>query len=141
MLLRIKLFVLFCFLGFSFLLVRLFYWQIYKGSELSIQARGQQQFGITLNAPRGEILASDGSWLAASTDAWLVYANLPDLDEDASTIADKITPLFIEDYEDDTAFLKEAGRIKELLGKRGLVWVPLKQKVGSETKKNIEALN
>ena len=122
------------------LLIRLFYWQIYKGTELSIQARGQQQSGITLSAPRGEILASDGTWLAASTEAWLVFANTRELNEDASLIADKLALLFVEDLSDKEELLKEAGRIKDLLNKKNLVWVSIKQKVDSETKEKIEGL-
>ena len=141
MLLRLKLFSLVVFFGFALLLARLFYWQIHKGNELSIQARGQHQHEITLNASRGDILASDGSWLVASVEAWLVYADLPDLNEEVTHIADKLAPLFIEDPTDDDAIFNEAGRIKELLERKGLVWVPIKHKVSTETKKKIEELN
>ncbi len=141
MLLRLKLFVLIIFVGFFLLLARLFYWQIYKGGELSTQARGQQQTGITLSAPRGDILASDGSWLAASTDVWLVYASIPELNENIDAIADKLAVFFVEDISDKEELLNEAGRVKELLGRSGTVWVPIKHKVNSETKTKIEDLN
>lgn len=140
MLLRLKLFLITILLGFSLLIARLFYWQVYKGGELSIQAREQQKAGIILSAPRGEILASDGSWLVASTDAWLVYASLPDIVEDKVTIADKLAPIFVDDLTEKSALLDEAGRIKELLSNEDLVWVPLKQRVDLETKKKIEEM-
>jgi cell division protein FtsI (penicillin-binding protein 3) len=139
MLLRLKISILLGLFAFSLLLLRLFYWQVYKGSELSIQARGQQQSGYTLSAPRGDILAADGSWLAASVEAWLVFANPSELSEDASSIADKLAGIFVEESEKD-ALLKEAGRIKELLARNNLVWVSIKQKINSETKEKIEAL-
>ena len=129
------------FIGFSSILVRLFYWQVYKGDELSTQARGQQQAGFVLSASRGDILATDGNWLAASAEAWLVYASLPDIEEDVSSIADRLAEIFIENPDDKTLLLGEAGRIKDLLSKKGLVWVMLKQKVDSETKLKIESFS
>lgn len=141
MLLRLKIFIVLSILGYFLLIARLFYWQIYKGNELSIQARGQQQSGISISASRGDILASDGSWLTASTDYWLVYANLPDISEDINSIADKLSVYFIDDPSDRDLLLMEAGRIKEMLNKKNLVWIPLKQKIDSETKEKIESLN
>lgn len=140
MLLRLRVFTFILFIGFALLVARLFYWQIYKGKDLSIQARGQQQSGIFLSAPRGEVLASDNSWLAASTEVWLVYASLPDIRESKKTIADKLALFFVDDASDNDALLKEAGRLKELLSKEGLVWVALKNKVSSDVKKKIEEI-
>lgn len=139
MLLRLKIFAFFIFIGFSLLLARLFYWQILKGGELSIQARGQQQFGQVLSATRGDILASDRSFWVASTDAWLVWANPKELKENPGVIADKLAEILVDDPEDEREVLNEANRLKELLTKKDLVWVALKQKVNSQIKEKIES--
>jgi len=125
---------------FVLLLSRLFYWQILKGKELSIQALSQRQGGRNIKAPRGNILAKDGSWLAAKTEAWLVYANPTEIPGNTREIADKLAPYFVENTEDRQALLTEVDRIIDLLEKKKFVWVPLKHKVTNETKRNIEAM-
>jgi cell division protein FtsI/penicillin-binding protein 2 len=141
---RIKLISFFFFVFFIALVARLFFWQVLKGKDLSAQARIQYESGRNISAPRGNILARDGGWLAARSEAYLVYASLPDLKEDVTKIADTLAPFFIkgEENEDERKdlLLKEASRIKSLLSRDGVVWVPLKHKIDSETKKNIEAL-
>ena len=127
-------------LAFLALIARLFFWQIIQGRVLSAQARDQYQQGATLLAPRGSILASDGSWLAARVEGWLVFAEAPKLKQDISEIADKLAPFFVEDSSDQQSVVAEAGRLKEALGRKATVWIPLKHKVSGEVKKNIEAL-
>jgi cell division protein FtsI/penicillin-binding protein 2 len=122
-------FILFL-LIFSLLVARLFTWQVIKGELLGSQAKGQYQLGKVVSAPRGSIMASDGSLLAARREAWLLYITPPELKEPVAKIADKLAPLL----EDD------AGRIKSLLAKEGMVWIPIKHKIPSEIKRNIEAL-
>lgn len=137
---RFRLTILLALFGLSLALVvyRLFYWQVIKGASLAQEAKYQHQTGVTSLAPRGNILASDGTWLAASTQAWLVYAQKPDLNESPRSIANKIAPLLIEDKKD---LLSEAQRIEGLLVSEGSVWIPIKHKVATEVKKNIEAMN
>lgn len=122
------------------LVIRLFTWQIIRGKELSAKARNQHEIGLVVQAPRGSILANDGTWLAARGEAWLVYASLPDIEEDAQRIADKIAPFFLPEDTDEQTLLSEVVRITSLLQRDDVVWVPLKHKVDSETKSNIEAL-
>jgi len=76
---RVKILTALFLLTFAALVVRLFFWQIIKGKVLSAQARGQYEVGVTLSAPRGNILASDGTWLAARESGWLVFASMPNL--------------------------------------------------------------
>ncbi len=139
---RLRSFYLIIFVAFLLLSVRLFMWQVLKGKELSAQARGQYQRTSTINAPRGNILASDGSWLVAGDGAWLVYAYIPEMEEDVESVADKLAPLLVEDDGQENSgsrILDEANRIKSILAKDG-VWFPLKHKINTETKKQIEAL-
>ncbi|MFC1625552.1 peptidoglycan D,D-transpeptidase FtsI family protein [Patescibacteria group bacterium] len=134
------LFVVF-FIAFAALLVRLFYWQVVKGSDLSRQAKLQYNSGQVLSAPRGNISASDGSYLAVGTDSWLVYATPPEITETSKKIANILSPFFVSDAEGKQSLLDETNRLQALLEKSGVVWTPLKQKVTPEVKKNIEALN
>ena len=133
---RVKILTALFLLTFAALVVRLFFWQIIKGKVLSAQARGQYEVGVTLSAPRGNILASDGTWLAARESGWLVFASMPNLKESHTSVAEKLSHLLVEEEE----VSGEVDRIKGLLPKEGAVWIPLKHKVKEEAKKNIEAL-
>lgn len=121
---------------FTLLITKLFYWQVVRGGELSREAQTQHQTGEALSAPRGSILASDGTWLAATTQAWLIFAQKPDLKESPRAVANKLAPLLV-----DKDLLPEAMRIEGLLSKEGAVWIPIQHKISNETKKNIEALD
>src|SRR3989304_9805347 len=92
-------------LAFLGLLGRLFFWQVIRGQTLSSQARMQYEEGATLLAPRGSILASDGTWLAARVEGWLVYAELPKLEEGVAGGSDKMAPFFCEDSQDKELLL------------------------------------
>lgn len=138
--LRANLIFVFFLLVFSLLITRLFIWQVISGKTLAGQAKSQYQLGKVVSAPRGEIFSADGSLLAARRDAWLLYLALPEMTKPAGEIADKLALLLLEDATDKNALLAEANRIKTLLAKEGAVWIPVKHKVSSEVKKNIEAL-
>lgn len=138
--LRLKLVAAIFLVVFTALVARLFFWQVIRGKELSSQARLQYENNKVINAPRGSILARDGTWLAARGDVWLVYASLPDLEENPRRVADKLAPLFVSKEKEKEDLLKEVERIYSLLTRKGVVWVPLKSRVTTNTKKNIEAL-
>lgn len=131
------------FAGFLLVLGRLFYWQVVKAKDLSIQARKQYQTGESMSAPRGNIFADDGSILAGRDDGWTVYAYLPEVTADKNKIADQLAPLLAEEPEEGEDPLKpvlnEASHIKELLANTDLSWIPLKRKVATDIKKNIES--
>jgi len=59
-------------LVFLAIISRLFYWQIIQAKTLSKQAKSQHELGQNIQAPRGNILANDGSWLAARRDAYIL---------------------------------------------------------------------
>ncbi|MFZ5932905.1 MAG: peptidoglycan D,D-transpeptidase FtsI family protein [Patescibacteria group bacterium] len=138
---RLKIILLLFLLGFSALLAKLFFWQIIKSKDLATAAQSQYQSGKLVTAPRGNILAKDGTWLAARGEAWRVFAEIPQLKDSPKEIAEKLAPLWVEDPDDRASLLAETARIQEVLARKEVVWVPLKQKVGSEVRKNIEALN
>ena len=62
---KIRVLSIFFIVLFAILIVRLFYWQVIKGATLSSEARSQYESSVVTSAPRGNILASDGSfWLS-----------------------------------------------------------------------------
>lgn len=143
MIYRVRILRLVIGLFFILLIVRLFYWQVLEGHDLSKVARGQYERGSSILAKRGNILGRDGSGLAVSTDAWLVFATIPDINDSRKKIAERLAPKFIEDYGlagGRQELLGEIDRIEGLLSKDGVVWVALKQKVDTKTKEKIEQM-
>jgi cell division protein FtsI/penicillin-binding protein 2 len=130
------LFALFLLVGFL-IETRLFYWQIIKSSELVEAAQKQHWVSFEILPKRGEILASDGFPLAANKEAYLVFASLPDLKDDPARIAAKIAPFLAEENQE----LETELQIKQRLERADLVWVPLKHKIPTETKNQLEKLN
>lgn len=129
--------VILIFLAITF---RLFYWQIIEAKYLSKQAKSQHEMGEDIQAPRGNILASDGSWLAARGDAYILYADVPNLKDNPKNIANKIAPFLVEDSENKQEILEEVIRIQDLLEKKQTVWIPIKKRIKSDFKANLEAL-
>jgi len=128
-------------LVFIAIILRLFYWQIIKAKDLSKQAKSQHELSEDIQAPRGNILANDGSWLSARADAYILYTEIPDLKDSSKTIANKIAPFLIEDSEDKGLLLEEVNRIQSLLDKKETVWTILTKRLTPEVKSNIEALH
>jgi cell division protein FtsI/penicillin-binding protein 2 len=132
-------------LAFLSILARLFYWQIIKAKDLSFEAKKQYQIGEAVSASRGNILADDGSILAGRDEGWLIYAYIPDIKEAISNIADRLAPLLAEKKEGEDKLsqqdvLDEASKIKQLLSSKNLAWVPIKRKVETPLKNNVEAM-
>src|SRR5687767_9961102 len=101
MLLRLRILIIFFAIAFAGLFSRLYYWQIIKGPSLSVMAQGQHKGVTTLSSPRGEILAHDGSWLAATVNVWLLFATPKDFEESDKTIAKKLSWVLVpEDIEE-----------------------------------------
>jgi len=140
MLLKIKILSAFFILLFAVLLARLFFWQVINGRKLSNEARSQYNSSQVVAVSRGNILAADGSYWVIRTQAWLIWANPRQLEKTPSEIANQLAPFFVENVNDRQALLQETGRLQNLLGKTGVAWVALEQKVGDDIKKNIEAL-
>ncbi len=135
---RTKLVSLLFLFFFAAILGKLFTWQIIRGKDLAEQARSQYWSDKFVAAPRGSILAKDGSWLVASGEAWRVFAEIPKIKQSPKEIAEKLAPFFVEDPSDKKSLLAEIVRLTELLSKKEVVWVPLKQKVSSQSKRDIE---
>ncbi len=126
---------------FLALVVRLFYWQVVKGKELSGRAKNQYSTSTITKAPRGNILSSDGSPWVARTQAWLVWANPKQLEKTPKEVAVLLASFFVDNTkEGDISILDtEEDRLTGLLSKKS-TWVALKPKVSDNIKRNIEAL-
>lgn len=130
---------------FSAIISRLFYWQIVKGKELSLQASYQYSGSKKIEASRGNIYASDGTWLAVMRTNWLLFAEVKKLDKNPKEIANLLAPLFISDsYEDKDEYRKEllaeVDRIQSVLNKEEAVWVPIRHRITNDVKEKIKNL-
>lgn len=149
---------LFLILGFV-ILVKLFSWQVIRAEELQSLASSQHKTSFSIPARRGSILASDGFPLAASQEAWLVWASLKDLEGAPQDIAGKLAPVLADEPREETVEATSSGEEKELeppktkdeltdeerkrlltLLTKDASWVPLKHKITSEEKEQIEKL-
>ncbi len=139
MILRIRILTVVFALLFLAASARLGFWQIIKGVELSEDARSQHSSSKVTKAPRGNIIASDGSYWVLRDTAWIIFANANMLKDAPEKIANKLAPFTIENPEDKSKLVEETVRLTGLLSKKG-AWIPLKQKVSDEVKKNIEGL-
>lgn len=138
---RLILFQLFFSVAFILLIARLFHWQILEGKVLSAAARGQYQYKSEVDAPRGTILSSDGSWLVTTTRAWTIAASLPEITEDKKQFSEKLAPLFLGEGHEENEYHDEEDRIYTLITKDKIVWTPLKSRISDDTKKKIEELD
>jgi cell division protein FtsI (penicillin-binding protein 3) len=124
---------------FAALIVRLFYWQVIKKRELSSQAKSQYASSLVTSAPRGNILAPDGSYWVVRTQGWNLWANSRKLTVSVSQAAEKLAPFLVSDQADNPELLAEVNKLKGLLSKDAS-WVALEQKVSDSVKRNIEAM-
>ena len=114
---------------FSVIIARLFYWQVVAGDSLRSEAFEQYYAKLMLPAARGEIRANDGSPLAMSQSAYLVYAKPKDI-PDSETFAGAIATTLDVDAEDLVSRLNEQGRM----------WVPIAHKVEARIVNDLKAL-
>ncbi|MBI3956337.1 penicillin-binding protein 2 [Candidatus Gottesmanbacteria bacterium] len=103
---------------YGLLVVRLFYWQVMRSSQLRLEAASQYYVTFTLPAQRGAILASDGKPLVLNQSAYLAYAE-PRKITDIPSFASQVSALLD----------LEKGDIQTSLSEPGRVWVPLAHKV------------
>lgn len=109
--------------------IRLFYWQIVKGKELSEEASYQYNGSKKISASRGNIYATDGTWLAVMRTNWLLFAEKPKI-INPKIIANTLEEILSEDKE--SLYTK--------LTRDNVVWIPIKHKITSIQKEEIEKL-
>ncbi|OGH39307.1 MAG: hypothetical protein A3B44_02390 [Candidatus Levybacteria bacterium RIFCSPLOWO2_01_FULL_38_21] len=124
---RITLFLLLAI--FCLVIIRLFYWQIVKASDLSLL--GQSQYGrlIKVLPERGQIKTSDNFPIVTNKISYLVFAN----------------PKEIKDKEKNSLILAQALGVSKASISAQLsldrFWVPLKSQITIEDKEKISKLN
>lgn len=120
---------LFIFLfAFLVIILRLFYWQIIRASDLS--KLGESQYGkIVKNlSERGEIETSDGFPVAGNSISYRIYSNPKEI-LDKKKVVDALSPILDVDPASISAKLS-----------LDLFWISLKTGVNEETKQKIENL-
>ncbi|MBL7036494.1 penicillin-binding protein 2 [Candidatus Microgenomates bacterium] len=141
---RLKILAFLFALAFLAVSGRLFYWQVVRGDDLSQAASYQHNDTREVVAPRGDIYASDGSWLAVMRQNWLVFAELPKLTENKEKVAEKLSSILAEKDDNNEVYkqniLDLTDQIYSSLTRKEVVWVPLKHKVTSQQKSQIEKL-
>jgi len=121
--------LLFC-LMYSVVVVRLFYWQVVKSSELKQMGINQSGEAIDIPAKRGDIISSDNYPFATTRVSYLLYANPKFIKNNSLKYANEISPLLNLDKE----------KVADLLSK-DLYWVKLADNLDQNQKSAIEKLN
>lgn len=123
------------------LIVRLAYWQVVMGSSLSQKAQSQYNSSTVTSAPRGNILAPDGSFWTLRSNVWQVTANPKLITDQPLDIAKKISPFLVDDSTNIASVSAETLKLTNLLSKNNVSWVSLGQRISDNVKKNIAALS
>lgn len=140
---RIKLLKFLFLIFLFFIIIRLFYWQVFCFDDLSARAEQQHLVTLNLSAPRGEILSSDGSILVSNKPTYSLFG-LPKIvknkNETSKALAkmiafynhqnEKIDPQEIIDIKNDI--------LKKLSS--DLNWVLLAKTLDYSTREEIEKL-
>lgn len=115
----------------AILVVRVGYWQIIRGDELSKKAKAQQQGTSVVTADRGSIYDRNGKVLAESASVNTLICNPEDVKEDgnADVIASKLASVINMDE----------GKIKGIITKNSRYQV-IKKRLTNEEAQNVKRL-
>lgn len=117
-------------LVFIVVIIRLFYWQIILRDQFGGEADLQRNKMLKIPPRRGEIFASDGSYLVANQRSYLIYTE----------------PKKIKSLESTKKFLSETldipiASISAKFSDDTLVWIPIAHKVDNEKKQKLMSQN
>lgn len=131
----IKSFFLLFFLG---ILVRLFYWQVVRAEYLQAQAEGQHFTDTKVDALRGNIFFNDKFVLVSTNPSFTIFGQ-PKLiaKEQRVNIGYLLAKYLVDEGEDADSLARDF--INKL--SQDLYWVPLKEQISFEKKRQIESLN
>ena len=113
---------------FFVVIIRLFYWQVVRASELQLIAQAQYGRQISLTATRGEIRTSDNYAIVANKLSYLVFANPKEI-KNKKEISDKLASIL----EIESASVSAQLSLDRF-------WVPVKNTVDQKIKDEIEPL-
>lgn len=119
------------------IVVRLFYWQIIRGSNLRDQANRQHQDVVVLASERGSIYDQDGDLLAGTQNLYHLFVYKPQLIKDKFELVILLAPILAS----ESAAISQTRDF--LAGRIGLDsnWVSLKHYLTPSQKQSIETLN
>lgn len=115
---------------YSFVIARLFYWQVIAGSDLRAEASSQYYLELPLPSQRGTIVARDGKSLVMNEPAFLVFAQPRDI-TNINTFVDRVSAVLELDPSKLYTRLSEPDR----------AWVPLGHKINNEKTTSLKSLN
>lgn len=110
------------------------------GADLSQKAQGQYDSSTITTAPRGNILAPDGSFWVLRNNVWQITANPKLIKDSPEAIAKRISPFLVPDPSNIASVSAQTLKISSLVSKKNISWVSLAQKVTDGVKKNIQAM-
>lgn len=137
---RIRIVLVVFSLLFLGLILRLGYWQIVMGGSLSKKAQGQYNSSAIKKAPRGNILASDGSFWVLRNTLWQISANPKLITETPSKVANKLAPFLAPENSEKSILSEFTLRVEKALSRENTSWVLVANKIDDMVKKNIEAM-
>ena len=122
--------------SFFVIFLRLMYWQVVKADELQASAEKQRIGNQKTQALRGNILFSDGTILAASRPAFLLYGLPKTLTDEEKIKLSKILSEILAGKEDKKKVQEDFRKVLS----EDLYWVVLQKNVSIEKRKEIEEL-
>lgn len=134
---------------FLSIVIRLFYWQVVNGEELSSLAEKQHFTTMEIPAYRGSIFASDRTPLVTNDMAYLLYADLRNIKDNPKKLAKELAPILISETAtssgDIEAYKEEIKKQEEDILYKSLsnpeaVWVPLAHRVSPKLRQSIDNL-
>lgn len=133
----------------SAVLLRLFYWQVWRSDFLSAQAQAQRIQVEEVDVGRGAIYASDGFVLTNNQDQYLLYAYTPQLEQEISQISQVLAPVVLPEPKDATEAAKphqervmsQRLEIEETLSQPDKKWIPIIRDLNLDQKEAVEALD
>lgn len=107
---RIQLYFLVVLICLAGIILRLAYWQLYRGAELSAQAKDQYTNKEIQYPDRGEIYTADGYPLVINQPVYSLSAYSPNLQVKPREVVDSVLPLIQIDIDDPAIATDEAKR-------------------------------
>lgn len=146
---RLRVIQTFIYLSFVAIVARLWFWQIIESDNLTARAEEQRVSSKTLLAPRGSILYSDGSVLAASEPNFALFAQ-PKIIKQKDLVAKELAEIIWGYEHKEDSQIEEKDKLTQTLNlkvefleklSKDLFWVSLNKKVDLETKLKIDKKN
>lgn len=122
---------------FLVILLRLFYWQVFRGPELKSKASKQHQTVTTLKAQRGDILDREGNVLSGTKNLYHLYVYKPQLEISENDVLEKLMSTL-----DKTKEASTESQLREYLKARLSLksnWISLKHYLSPEEKERVES--